>query len=209
MEINLKIIPELFAAGFVFGMGPCLLFCAPVILPYIVSKGLDKKEGLKATVYFSLGRIAAYSALGFAAVALMDTLTIRKNIFRQSLGALIMIIVFFDLMKGPVKFCGVLGRKYFDNANLNSFVAGALIGLTPCAPFFGVLTYIVAKSESPLAGLVNGFSFGIGTFFSPLVLLGFFAGFLPAALKNSKRLFAVSKISADVILIYFGVKLLL
>lgn len=209
MEINLKIISELFTAGFVFGIGPCFLFCAPLILPYIVAKGLDKKEGLNAAIFFSMGRIAAYSALGFAAVAFMDTLYIRKNIFRQSLGVLIMIIVFLDLMKGPVKVCGILGRKYFDKANLNSFVAGTLIGLTPCAPFLGILTYIVAKSDSPLIGLVNGFSFGIGSFFSPLVLLGFFAGLLPVALINSKRLFAVTKILADIILVYFGVKLLI
>jgi cytochrome c biogenesis protein CcdA len=209
MALNFKLIWELFAAGFVFGIGPCFLFCAPLILPYIISKGLDKKGGFKATVFFSIGRIAAYSVLGFASVALLDTLTIRKNIFKQSLGALIIIIVLFDLLKGPVKFCGLLGKKYFEKTNLNSFAAGVLIGLSPCAPFLGVLTYIVAKSDSPLLGLVNGFSFGLGTFFSPLVLLGFFAGMIAPAFENSKKLFMITRIAADLIVIYFGVKLVL
>jgi len=209
MAINCKIAYELFAAGFVFGIGPCFLFCAPLVLTYIVSRGLNKKEGLKATIFFSFGRIAAYSVLGFVAVMLMDTLNIRINIFRQSLGLLIVLIVVFDLIKEPVKFCGVLSKKYFENVNLNSFAAGILIGFSPCMPFAGILTYIVAKSQTSFQGLFNGFSFGLGSLFSPLLILGFFAGLLPAVFKNSKNLFAVTKISADIILVYFGVKLLL
>ena len=206
--MNFATVTELFAAGVVFGVGPCFLFCAPLVLPYIVAKGLDKREAMTVTVLFSLGRTAAYSALGFAAVALLDTLTVRKDIFMHSLGALILVFVAVDLLKGRVKFCSVLGKKYFGSVPLNSFAAGVLIGLAPCAPFLGILTYIAAKSDTAWQGMLNGFSFGAGTFFSPIVALGFFAGMLPAALRNSKMLFSVSRFLADVILLYFGAKLI-
>lgn len=209
VAVKFEIAYELFAAGMVFGFGPCFLSCAPLILPYIVSKGLDAKSGLLSSVFFSLGRAAAYSALGFISVALLDTLTVRKEIFGRVLGVLILVIVAADLAKGPVKFCAVLGKKYFENIRLNSFAAGVLIGLVPCAPFLGILTYIVAKSPTPPAGLVNGLSFGLGSMFSPLLALGFFAGFVPLAVKNSGKLFSAAKICADLILAYFGLKLLI
>ena len=206
--MNFSTATELFSAGVVFGVGPCFLFCAPLVLPYIVAEGLGRREGLMAAVFFSLGRIAAYSALGFAAAALLDTLNIRKDIFRHSLGALILVFVAYDLLKGRMRFCFVFGKKYFGNSALNSFAAGVLIGLSPCAPFLGVLTYIVAKSDTALQGMAGGFAFGAGSFFSPILALGFFAGMLPAVFKNSKALFSASRFLADIILLYFGVKLI-
>lgn len=210
MEIDIKIFAELFLAGMSLGFGPCFLFCAPVVSSYIFAKGFNHKEGLKFTVIFSAGRIIAYSILGLAAVAFVDTLGIQKNIFKQVAGLLILLILpIYDLGKDNLNFCGFIHKYFNRKTGINTFLLGLLIGLTPCAPLVGILTYIACKSENIFYGFFNGLVFGIGTFFSPLIFVGIFSGLFAGYFSRSRKTLLIFKIIANIFLVYFGLKLLL
>jgi len=207
--MDVKVFVELFLAGIGLGFGPCFLFCAPFISSYIFAKGLNHKEGLVFTVIFSLGRVVAYSILGLVAVALVNTAGIQKNIFKQIAGAIILLILpIYDFGKNN-KFCGFFQRSFGKNTKTNSFLLGFFIGLTPCIPLVGILTYIVCKSVNIFYGFLNGFVFGVGTFFSPLIFVGLFSGLFADYFSKPQKIFLIFKVIANIFLIYFAVKLLL
>jgi sulfite exporter TauE/SafE len=207
--MNLTVWLELFLAGLTLGFGPCFLFCGPIISSYIFAKGLNYKKGLLFVIIFSLGRIIAYSILGLIAVAFVSTLGIQKNIFKQISGVIILLMLpIYDLAKGN-KLCNFFQRYFGKNTKTNSFLLGVFIGLTPCAPLIGILTYIACKSDNVFYGFFNGFVFGSGTFFSPLIFLGLFSGFFSSYISKTGRFFLIFKIIANVVLIYFGLKLII
>ncbi|MDD5686704.1 MAG: sulfite exporter TauE/SafE family protein [Elusimicrobia bacterium] len=210
MGIDKTVIFELFVAGIGLGFGPCFLFCAPIISSYIFANGFNQKEGLRVTVIFSLGRIIAYSILGLVSVYFINTLGIQGNIFKRVAGILILLILpVYNLGKDNFKFCNILSRISDSKTNISVFAVGLLVGLSPCAPLIGILTYIVCKSKNIFYGSFYGFVFGIGTFFSPLIFLGLFAGLLNKVLVKSQKISLIFKIIANVILVYLGIKLLL
>jgi len=61
---------KLSAAGFTIGWGPCLAYMAPILLPYIGATKKNWKEGLKAALLFSAGRLLALSLLGGVALVI-------------------------------------------------------------------------------------------------------------------------------------------
>jgi len=208
--MNISVFIELFLAGITLGLGPCFLFCAPIVSTFIFAKGFDHKEGLKFTLVFSIGRIIAYSILGLVAVAFFNTLGIQKNLFKHIAGVVILLILpIYDLGKDKNPFCNFLHRYINKKTGINTFFIGLLIGLSPCAPLVGILTYIACKSINVYNGFLNGFVFGLGTLFSPLILLGAFSGILAKFFSKSRRASLVFKIIANLFLIYFAVKLLI
>jgi sulfite exporter TauE/SafE len=56
-----------------------------------------------------------------------------------------------------------------------SFVAGVVLGLSPCAPMLGALGLAVA-SKSALTGGLIALAFGVGTVLSPVLLIGAVSG---------------------------------
>ncbi|HAM39007.1 MAG: hypothetical protein A2474_02845 [Elusimicrobia bacterium RIFOXYC2_FULL_34_12] len=210
MGINFSVVTELFITGIVLGVGPCFLFCAPLISSYIFANGADQKEGLKITISFSLGRILAYSLLGFASVALINTFDIQKDVFKRAAGILLLLILpIYNIGKDKIKVCNFLCKFSEKRLNFNSFFIGLLIGLSPCAPLLAILSYIVVKSESIYFGLFYGFMFGVGTFISPLIFCGLLLGFISNYCSKSKEMFLIFKIIGNVLLIIFALKLIL
>jgi len=209
MAIDINVVLELFVAGIGLGFGSCFLFCAPLISSYILAKGFNHKEGLKFTVIFSAGRILAYSILGLVAVAFINTIGIQKSVFKQVGGILILLMLpVYGFFGEKIKFCNFIYKHIGQKTNINTFVLGFLIGLSPCAPLIGILTYIACKSGNMVCGFFYGLTFGIGTFFSPLVLLGLFAGLFMDFFSKSRNTVLFLKIIANIILVYFGIKLL-
>lgn len=51
---------ELFIIGITVSFGPCLVFCSPVILPYIAATKQGWREGLRTTLIFLFTRLVAY-----------------------------------------------------------------------------------------------------------------------------------------------------
>lgn len=66
--MGMSIPLELFLSGLALGVGPCSIFCLPILLPYIAGTREVLAEGLKAALSFSLFRLSAYTLLGLVAV---------------------------------------------------------------------------------------------------------------------------------------------
>ncbi len=157
--------------GFFLGFGPCLVTCAPIMLPIAGTKK-TWQEGFFAALSFSLGRLVVYTILGglfgyFGAFLLKYYYASGFYYYIQTILSVFLISIGVAVMLGKeirFRFCGV--------GEGNAAVLGVLVGLSPCIPLIGVLLEIAFISNSFLAGLVYSFSFGIGTIISPLLLLG-------------------------------------
>lgn len=211
-----KISLELFTIGLALGLGPCLSFCLPLLLPYIAGTKGDWREGLKITLFFSLSRILAYLVLGFIA-GLSGELINRLFHFGNfpfyimiASGILITFLGFLTLLgKSPSSsLCRVMRRYAVDNDAGSIMLLGFMIGLTPCAPLLGILTYIIVFSPSPLLGMYYTLCFGIGTVISPLIPLGTLASFLPRAMLKDMRLYDLFGRFCGALLIFFGIRLI-
>lgn len=208
--MDIHIFVELFLAGLGLGFGPCFLFCAPIVFPYILAKGTTAKEGFRTIVVFSLGRIIAYSILGFAAVYLLNTLNIQNVYFKKIAGLFIILVgIAYIFGRAEHKICGLLNKFLIEKLRFNMLILGLLVGLSPCAPLVGILTYILVKAATPFTGLLYSVSFGLGTFFSPMLVAGFIAGGLSEIISRHRRLFLFMKILSGIILVYFGLKLII
>jgi len=201
---------KFFIAGLTLSSGPCLLFCAPVVLSYVFAKGSDWREGLKISLIFSFARLLACSVLGFLAVALFKiVLQIfggEKSYIRFLLGVFVVLMGFFYLLRK--KECSGF-EKFLTQKKHSIFLIGLLIGFSPCAPFLAVLTYIAATAKNVLEGFLSGFAFGLGTVISPLIPLSMTVGFFSQIARKKEKIFYFFKIVSALVLIYFGISLIL
>ncbi|MBN1383744.1 MAG: sulfite exporter TauE/SafE family protein [Elusimicrobia bacterium] len=208
--VSFQVLLEVFLAGIGLGLGPCFLFCLPIIVPYILGKSSTVREGLRLTVIFSLGRIFSYSILGFTAVYLINTANIQILLFKKIAGIFIILTgITYLFSRREYKICGILNGWFVKKSQYNIFIIGILIGLSPCAPLIGVLTYILCKSSIPIVGFGYGLSFGIGTSLSPILIAGLAAGGLSGIISKRRNLLFLTKIITGIALVYFGVKLIL
>ena len=173
----------LFVQGFFLGFGPCLMTCAPIIIPYVGTKK-DWREGLAATLSFSLGRLAVYLVLGglfgyFGAYILKAYYSSGISYYIKAVLASIVIILGVAVISGKdfnFKFCRAVEG--------NMAVLGLLVGLSPCIPLIGIMIEIALFSDNFLAGLVYSFFFGMGTILSPILLIGAIAPVIGGALTQ-------------------------
>lgn len=210
MEVPL----ELFLTGLTLGFGPCLLFCVPIIIPYVAGTSNGWKEGLKATMAFSLSRLSAYTLLGLAAgysgMIMIDFLGhtsfclyvwVVGGLFVSFLGLLIL----FGL-EPRVAFHRAL-KLNVDGGLLSLVFLGFVVGVSPCAPLIGVLTYIALDVRTPLAGALHALCFGLGaSIVSPVILLGIVAGGAPSLIFKTPRIHKIFKRSCGVMLILLGIR---
>ena len=67
---------ELFLVGFSSYFGPCLLYCTPIIFPYIISTREKIAEKIKALSVFLIARFIAHILLGLL-IGKMGTVLIK------------------------------------------------------------------------------------------------------------------------------------
>jgi len=157
--------------GFTYGLGPCTISCAPLIVPLIMSTANTRKEGIILSLVFSIGRVISYIGLGFLAGLMGRTLDIYFP--QKYLGIFFIILgvaVFFNIhgkciMKSRVKI----------TSNSMALVTGIIYGAGPCPPLIALLGLAVL-SHSAWIGALMGLVFGLGTVISPLIILGLFSG---------------------------------
>ena len=202
---------ELFLGGLILGHGPCLAFCAPIILPYVASTEMSWRGGLLSTLRFSAGRMISYLFLAVAAsfsYAWLDSVVLEDSsriIVKLLLAFLLLAMAVWLLAggRGMIHPRGLLGRL----TSGSPFVMGTLIGLSPCAPLLGSLAFIAAKAESPADGAVMGLAFAIGTVLSPLLILGALFGSARKLTGKSNRALLLLRIASSAILIMFALRL--
>ncbi|HVN67712.1 MAG TPA: sulfite exporter TauE/SafE family protein [Candidatus Sulfotelmatobacter sp.] len=177
-----------FVQGVIIGSGPCLLLCAPVIIPYVAGRQQGWLDGLRATLLFGLGRLFSYTLLGGVAGYIGSYLfqimagRVWGNVIWSLASALIVLLgVMIALGRGVNNpFCKWAERRS------GIFWLGVMLGLSPCLPFIAVLTGIMFAAEKFQQGFLLGAAFGLGTLISPLLLFGPLAAALPAKLKGGR-----------------------
>ena len=157
--------------GFFLGYGPCLMTCAPILLPYVLSKK-HWKEGLIATLEFSLARLLVYVILGgvagyIGAFLVQFYFTTLFSFYIKGALAFVLILIGLLIMFGKGT---QLGFCRIERGNM--FLLGLLVGLSPCFPLVGILLEIALLSDSLIKGMIYSFAFSIGTIISPLLILG-------------------------------------
>ena len=207
--MDTRVINELFLFGVTLGWGPCLVSCSLALAPYLACTGTSWKEGLRNTLIFSSGRLISYILLGAIAGfsgKLISSVFILGNLpyLFKALSSLIILLfgitILFGRKSGTPAICG-----FIEKNNIKSLMAlGLLIGLSPCAPFLEMLLYIILKSKNALDGAVYGMSFGIGTIFSPLLIIGAAAGYFPKILITNKNIYKWFQISCGISIVFYS-----
>ncbi|HEX78377.1 MAG TPA: sulfite exporter TauE/SafE family protein [Dehalococcoidia bacterium] len=208
---------ELFTAGLALGASQCVISCIPMLTLYIAGTREGWREGLKATLIFSFSRLFAYVLLGLVAGLSGTLLTdffqnpgfgsylwISAGAFLSLLGVLIM------LGKEPrLHLCRALSRHAVGDSTKSMVLLGFLVGVAPCAPLLGILTYVAFSAKNCLLGAFYGFCFGFGTaIITPIVVLGVLASVVPRLLFRNPRLFDIFRRSCGLLLLFFGARLI-
>jgi sulfite exporter TauE/SafE len=167
----IKELSEAFVLGITYGLGPCTLSCAPLIVPLIMAAAKNKTWGVILSIIFGLGRIIAYVILGALSGFIGQTLNFSipnrvTGIFIILLG----IFLFFNIHNKCI-----LKSKIKINGPIVALVVGFVWGLSPCQPLIALLGLTVL-TKSMLTGALMALVFGLGTIISPIIILGFFSG---------------------------------
>lgn len=194
--------------GFVLGLssGPvCLVYCAPVLMPYILSKGRGVGRIAWVVSMFLVGRLAGY--LLFAVAAWMAGAVLLSfgaqglvvGIAYVLLGSLLASYGFSKPKPGcPARAIGGMPEWLRTSELLLPISLGFLTGLNLCPPF--VLALTAASDAHSLWGSVSFFlMFFLGTslYVLPTPLLG--APSRPTALAT------VGRLAAGVVAAYYVV----
>lgn len=208
----------LFLTGLALGASQCTLTCGPVLGLYVAGTSNGWRDGLKSTITFSLSRLFCYLLLGFIAglssMFITDILSghnfsfyiwILTGSFISLLGTLII------LGKEPhLKLCHLLKRHIVNDGTRSMALLGFIIGITPCAPLLGVLTYIALTAKGPLLGAFYSLCFGIGpAVVTPIVIMGVLAGVVPGAIFKTPRIYQFFRRMCGLLLLVYGIRLII
>ncbi len=193
----MSIAIELFVIGFSSYFGPCLIYCTPVVFPYIAASREDTISRIRAILIFSFSRFFVHIILGLLAVifgrTLMSVFSDFSEIFFLIFGLVIMLFGILVLLgKKHIWHKPLPGRatKWLKGwRNKDLVLLGVLIALFPCVPRLGVLAYIALEAKTLTQGLLYSSAFGLGEFISPVILFGAVINFLPVILTGKFKLF--------------------
>jgi thiol:disulfide interchange protein DsbD len=169
---------EALTLGILYGLGPCTIVCAPILVPLIISTSKNGREGILQIFIFGFGRILSYISLGILS-------GYAGHLFGLSIkfiGIFIIVLGISILLRYPKK---CLFPPKIGGGHL-SFLSGVVIGLGPCPPLLALLS-LAALTRSAFTGGLMGFVFGLGSFITPLIILGFLAGKWTEKSKDLKR----------------------
>jgi sulfite exporter TauE/SafE len=212
----IKTASALFLSGLLLGSGPCLASCAPLLVSYLAASDKNIRSSLFAYFLFSAGRIIAYLLLGFLVFRLgqfiLENLSgswsayilIGSGSFIAGLGLLLIFA-----QSGKIRFCSYL-QDFFLKKDKKTLVSlGLSAGILPCLPLFSVLYYIGLVAKSWPLSLFYALAFGLGTFFSPLLLFALLGASFSGILKGRPRINRILRFSCGLILIALGAQLIL
>lgn len=182
--------------GISYGIGPCTISCAPLIVPLIMSTAKNRKEGILLSIIFSFGRVLSYIVLGGLAGIMGSTFNLF--ISKKYLGIFFIIVGLAVLFKIQGK-C-IIKTKIRIKGSWMAFITGFIFGLGPCPPLIALLGLAIL-AKSLWIGMAVGLVFGLGTIISPIILLGFFSGWM----AKNKEFHQVIPYVSGVFLILLGI----
>lgn len=213
----LKIILSLFLSGLFFGSGPCLASCGPLLISYVAGAKKQIVKSFLAYVLFSLARICVYLIVGGLIFSLGRFFTERalSGFSKYILWSGGVFIIGIGILTASGRsfesgICGFLQRKFLKTDKKSIILLGVVIGLLPCAPLLALFSYTGLVAKSWGQSILYNLSFGIGTFFSPLLPLVLVSGFLSKFINKQAVIYqrAFSFI-AGIVIIYLGAQLLI
>lgn len=205
---------QIFGIGFSFGIiGPCFLFCTPVIVTYLSGTNRGLKDAIPDLLTFLSGRLLAYVILG-ALAGLSSQLLMRFTgpdiaaIFNPLAGVVSIILGIIVLVKKEYRH-DICRRGPADFYSLGGpFIFGFIIGIIPCAPLLALLLEIALISKNVFQGAGYALSFGLGTFLSGLIAVGAITGLITGitakALRSERSRFML-RLASSLLLILFGI----
>ena len=165
---------ELFLTGLTLGIGPCSAFCLPMLIPYVAGTQDRWRGGVRATLIFALFRLLAYVILGLAA-GLSGELLVgflgqeEFGLVVWSLGGSFTALLGMLMLLGREASSRVnplftaLRRHTMGDSLKSMGLLGFVVGITPCAPLLGILSYIAFTVEDMFTGAFYALCFGLGT----------------------------------------------
>lgn len=207
---------DIFLLGVTFSSTACIASCGPLILSYNIGTNKNTSRGFLSYSLFSFARIAVYlilSCLVFMAGKLI-TRDIEPVFFKYIYlsGGFFIVTVSVLLAIGKnikFNFCNYWYNKLFFKDNKNIIILGIIMGLLPCAPLLAFFSYAALVSKTLLECFILTFIFGLGTFFSPLLLLVLFAGLIPKfILKFSPFYGIILRVISASVLFILGMQLI-
>ncbi len=203
----------LFLSGLVLGSGPCLGFCAPVLISFVSVYRTSFSKAALSYLAFSVCKMISYMFLGFLLGSFSGTL--KDSMLSKHLQIVNVILGLSILGVGLVTIISknISGNKYcsfLTSGDLKSCgVLGFLSGLSPCFILFGILNYVVFISRSGLEGLLYALAFGLGTVLSPIILLIGLSGKLSGILSRNKTASIIIRVISGATLIFLGLRIML
>ncbi len=207
----------LFFTGLVLGSTRCMLSCAPLLILYIAGTKEGWKEGLKATLIFSLARLSAYILLGFLAglVGVFITNLIQEGSLStyliMGMSIFISLVAVLMILGKELSFspCQRFKEIGIQRSTLSMAISGFTIGFASyCTPFFGILAYIASTVKSPLLGALYGLSFGLGaSLLTPLVVAGVLSSVIPRLIFSHPSILKIFRRACGLLLLLWGIRL--
>ena len=181
-----------FLGGIVIFFSPCVLPIVPFYLSYMAGMGVGamnadgqispavRRRAVSASIFFSLGIISVFVALGAAAFGFSQTFRAYQSEFRWFAAAVVALLGLHFLGMPRI---ALLDRQFKmemgDTSNMtgwSSYLVGVAFaaGWTPCVG--GVLAAVMfqaANSETAMRGMLLLFVLGIGMTL-PFIIAAFF-----------------------------------
>lgn len=187
---------EAFILGILYGLGPCTLICAPILIPLIISTSKNGKSGVIQTLTFYSGKILSYISLGL--ISGYAGYLFKGFITPRVIGSVLIALGLFVFLQRYSKKCQFLVKVKGKHL---SFITGLVIGFRPCPALLALLSVAILTKSAFIGGLM-GFIFGLGTLLSPLIILGFLAG---KWAKLSEKFRGINIIICGLFLILLGI----
>jgi len=208
----LKIAAGMLVSGFLFASGPCLASCGPLLISYIAGTEKDIYRAFTFYSLFSFSKTAVYLVLGLGVYFLGSFA--REYLFSgyvATFGGLFIGLCGLFIILGKqlrLPFLNFLGKIFTQGQIKNPIIFGLIYGLIPCLPFLTVLSYSGLVSHNWAEALIYAFCFGLGTYFSPLLLLSIFSGTIPSFLKRAGGIYSVVlRVVCGLVIVFFGVQM--
>lgn len=204
--------------GFAYGIGPCLISCAPFLGPVFLASDGGVRQSWRIILPLSLGRITAYSAFGAVAGMLGHYAKqgVALDSVRLLVGCAALMMGLALLLRRPARSCAAAApavplqrMEAGDPARVllpgGLYMMGVGMALSPCAPL-GVVLFSAAMAGSAMGGLGLGLSFGLGAIVIPALVYGIGMAYIGTRLREQLRNWrpALERISA-LLLVAVGV----
>ncbi len=182
----------------------CVMYCAPVALPFLFSEEMDAKKNARYVILFMLGRLAGYLAVG-AVLGLIGAYAVKyldPQIQRRAGAAAFILIGLMMIASGVLyhfpglRICSLIKKTYRPRGA--ALFYGLFTALNLCPPFFAAAARVFGGSSGVLQGASYFLFFFIGTsvFFLPL-----FAIF--RIRKHMEKIRTVARLTLILLGIYF------